>query len=294
MIQQVIDDLSTYSKEDLLLLARYYKLNTNIDHEKLIEKVAAKISEQIKPGGVTWNEYCKTNYIPNVIENTRLQLLKEISAGRGVCDLIKDLPRVGKSSTAAKVYDYSPTSTTRAVIKIVPATRAIEKDLNLSQLLSGESMFPYVFMTGRCGSNNYIVMEQLGPTLGDLINQRVSTSTIKKVIRGVLDAIEIMHSYGITHTDLNPDNIMLRCTGTTSYQTVIIDFDLVNNPARDIEKYTLFDVYDFMRRLHDLSELEALYPSVHTQVTDIYLKLRDHDKELTKIKRASTFKKMFE
>lgn len=273
-------------------MAEYYHFNLNESKKKLLEKIAQKIIENVG-SGVLWNKYCNTNYIPNVIDNTRKQLLKEISSGKSVCDLVKDLPRIGKSSTSAKVYNYNPTSSVSAVIKLVPKTPTLEKDSALSQLLSGESLFPHVFLSGKCGNMYYTVMEKLGPTLGDLINQKVSAKTIKKIIRDILDAIDTMLSYGIVHTDLKPDNIMLRCTGVKGYQTVIIDFDLVNNPDRDINKYTLFDVYDFMRRLHDLPELEAFYPTIHKQVTGIYLGLEKGDPKLTKITKASEFKKIF-
>lgn len=294
MIKDIIQDLSTFSDQEIKALAKYYSINSNIDRPKLLKKIAGKIIKNISRDGGLWNNYCKTNYIPDVIDNTRAQLLKEIAAGKSICDLVKNLPRIGKSSTSAAVYDYSPTSKVAAVIKMVPKTAAIEKDVNLSQLLSVEEIFPFVYLTGTCGSKYYIVMEKLGPTLGDLIMQKVPTTTIKKVIRDILDAIDIMLEYDIVHTDLKPDNIMLRCTGPNSYQTVIIDFDLVNNPNRELSKYKLFDVYDFMRRLHNLPELEALYPAIHRQVTEIYLKLLSSDPTISKIANAETFKKFFQ
>lgn len=294
MLKQIINDLETYPKDDLKLLGKFYNINTNIDSNNLVERIANKIVQKLEDSDmVEWNKYCKMNYIPNVIENTRIQLLKEIVAGKNLYELVKDLPIIGKSSTNAQIYDYSPTTTTSAVIKVVQSSPEIKKDVNISQLLSGETMFPYVFMTEQFGSNDYIVMEKLGPTFMDLIDQKVPTATIKKIIREVLDAINIMKSYGIVHTDLKPDNIMLRCTGADSYQTVIIDFDLVNNPDREIEKYELFDVYDFMRRLHDIPDLEVLYPAIHKKVTSIYLQLDNGVKKLTRIKDTDEFKKMF-
>ena len=257
----------------------------------MLKKIAEKIAETNEQ--ISWNVYCKTNYIPNVIDNTRKQLLKDLQK-RSICDLTKDLTRIGKISTSAAVFDYHPTQTTRAVIKVSPDNKAIQREIELSQLLSGGSYYPFIYCIQKCDKKYYIIMERLGPTLGDLLAEKVSINTIKKIIRDVLDAIDNMLALGIVHTDLNPDNIMLRCTGKTTYQTVVIDFDLVNNPERGIENYNLFDVYDFMRRLHDEALFEKHYPKLHAIATKIYLGLENGDKNLSKIKSAKNFKKMFD
>lgn len=292
MLEDIINDLKeNYSQENLHVLARYYKINENVDEENLLKKIAEKIAEINEQ--ISWNVYCKTNYIPNVIDNTRKQLLKDLQK-RSICDLTKDLTRIGKSSTSAAVFDYHPTQTTRAVIKVSPDKKSIQKEIELSQLLSGGSHYPFIYCIQKCDKKYYIVMERLGPTLSDLLSENVSIKTIKKIIRDVLDAIDNMLALGIVHTDLNPDNIMLRCTGKTTYQTVVIDFDLVNNPERGIENYNLFDVYDFMRRLHDEPIFEKHYPKLHAIATKIYLGLENGDKNLSKIKSAKNFKKMFD
>lgn len=267
MKDRIIKDLELYSNKDLLQLNKHFGFGNKINIEKIAEKIISDYNKS------SWNVYCDVNYIPNVIENTKEHLLKKL-ANNSVCNITKSLTRVGKSSSSAAVFDYHPTDNVRAVVKVVPDRQGVRKEIELMQLLSGIQYFPFVYLIQKCRNKYYIVLEHLGPTLTDLIEEKVSPRTIKKVIRETLEAIKMMTANGIIHTDLKSDNIMLRCTGKNSYQTVIIDFDLVNNPNRDLKEHIPFDVYDFMRRLHDMSSLETNFPTIHQQVTQVYLNFK--------------------
>jgi serine/threonine protein kinase len=83
-------------------------------------------------------------------------------------------------------------------------------------------------------STNYIVMSAHTFSLYDLIfkssdgainSSPLSASAATSIIEGLCRAVLYMHSLGIAHCDLKPDNIMLNRASDDAWAPVIIDFN---------------------------------------------------------------------
>ena len=71
---------------------------------------------------------------------------------------------------------------------------------------------------------NVLVLEEFisGTTIADiLLNGLYSEKGVKSVVKSVCDALSVLHSYGIVHRDVKPENIMITDDGTVK----LIDFD---------------------------------------------------------------------
>ncbi len=71
----------------------------------------------------------------------------------------------------------------------------------------------------KISKNGYIVYELLADNLYEM-RKKLSVDDIKKVSKQLLEAIREMHSCGVVHCDLKPENIMFSSNGTLK----IIDF----------------------------------------------------------------------
>jgi len=74
----------------------------------------------------------------------------------------------------------------------------------------------------------YIVMEYLdGDTLGKYIkkNNRISPKETVEILMPVMEALKKVHSHGLLHRDISPDNIMLQKDGTVK----LLDFGAARN-----------------------------------------------------------------
>ena len=81
----------------------------------------------------------------------------------------------------------------------------------------------------------YFVMERAGDiTLENFVQQfagQITIDQIKQVSRQLLTAIHFLHSHGIVHRDIKPDNIVLTIDNVDSSQLnlKLIDFNVAHN-----------------------------------------------------------------
>ncbi|KAF8964368.1 kinase-like domain-containing protein [Flammula alnicola] len=104
----------------------------------------------------------------------------------------------------------------------------LEHEYHVYKALAGHECIPDVKAYGRQRRHNVMVMDLLGPSLGDRFRHcahRFSLRTTARLALGMLDAIEYIHSRGFIHRDVKPENFLLGL-GTKSHVVHPVDFGL--------------------------------------------------------------------
>lgn len=129
----------------------------------------------------------------------------------------------------------------------------LEHEYHVYKPLAGHFSIPDVKAYGRQQRHNVMVVELLGPSLGDRFRQcgrRFSLGTTAHLALGMvrltvtcsyillnydhclqLDAIEYMHSQGFINRDIKPENFLLGL-GTKSHVVHLIDFGIARRWER--------------------------------------------------------------
>ncbi|CBY07277.1 unnamed protein product [Oikopleura dioica] len=116
------------------------------------------------------------------------------------------------------------------------------------EILRSENGFPHLRKFGEDNllSVNYLAMDLLGPTVEDLFNfcdKSFSLKTILMLIEQLLCRLECIHSKGIIHRDIKPDNLVMGLNHM-SKTVMMIDFGIAkffrkrNQPFDHIDEDT--------------------------------------------------------
>merc|ERR1712066_150468 len=130
----------------------------------------------------------------------------------------------------------------------------------------------------------YLVFEKLngGPLLEHIQRRKFLTECeASTIVRNMAEAIEFLHSRGIAHRDIKPDNVLCLSTSQTE-EVKLCDFDLCSDPA-----YSYVSSLTTPSLSTPVGSLEYMAPEVvNTFIEDDY---DDYDEELdftTKILEA--------
>jgi serine/threonine protein kinase len=104
----------------------------------------------------------------------------------------------------------------------------LSNELHFLKLLPPEPCFPRVVYEGSTQAVKFFVMPLFGPSVGAIRRlwegQHFSLPTICRVALETLAIIEKLHSAGIVHCDIKPDNFLLNQASVGGF--VLIDFGL--------------------------------------------------------------------
>lgn len=87
---------------------------------------------------------------------------------------------------------------------------------------------PAVRWAGTEGAFNAMVMEMHGPSLDDVFTgcgRQFSLKTVLLLGEQMLDRIEYVHSCGVLHRDIKPNNFLMG-RGADAHRVIIMDFGL--------------------------------------------------------------------
>lgn len=91
-----------------------------------------------------------------------------------------------------------------------------------------EINIPQIYNIGKEGNNYIMVMDYLGQSLEEMLNlcdRRFSLKTTVMIGLEMLKLIEFIHSKGVLHRDIKPDNFLIG-RGVNSDKIYMIDFGL--------------------------------------------------------------------
>jgi serine/threonine protein kinase len=108
------------------------------------------------------------------------------------------------------------------------ATRSLETEIRFLRLLPQEPCFPHVIADGHTAAVSYFVMPLYGPSVGAIRRstegQHFSLPTMTRIAYETIKIIEKLHSVGVVHCDIKPDNFLLNQISVGGF--VLIDYGL--------------------------------------------------------------------
>ncbi len=104
----------------------------------------------------------------------------------------------------------------------------------LEKLGEGSNQIPKLFAYFAENEQFYLIQEWIqGPTLTDVVTaqETMSEPDVKNILVSLLSVLDYVHSGGIIHRDIKPDNIILR---NSNNQPVLIDFGAVKETVATV------------------------------------------------------------
>ena len=157
--------------------------------------------------------------------NNRYQVLRVLgSGGFGKTFLAEDTQM--PSSKRCVIKQLIPVINNPQLYQLVQERFQKEASI-LEELGDRHSQIPRLYAYFSEGGEFYLVQEYIeGQTLSEKLQQQgvFNEVTVKEILINILQILEYVHSKGIVHRDIKPDNIILRFSDS---KPVLIDFGAV-------------------------------------------------------------------
>ncbi|THH03310.1 hypothetical protein EW145_g6361 [Phellinidium pouzarii] len=130
----------------------------------------------------------------------------------------------------------------------------LQHEAHVYRLLEGNPCVPTVYAYDREARWNIMVLDLLGPSLKNLFKKcgsKFSLKTTLMVAIQMIECLEYVHSKGIIHRDIKPDNFLMGL-GSNAFSVHIIDFGLARRfrHPQTLEHFPYFEDYSFLGTLH--------------------------------------------
>jgi serine/threonine protein kinase, bacterial len=160
-----------------------------------------------------------------ILLNYRYQVIRVLgSGGFGETFLAEDTQMPTKRRCVIK--QLKPVADNPQVYQLVQERFQREAAI-LEELGEGNSQIPSLYAYFCEDGQFYLAQEYIeGQTLAEKMRQYgiLSESSVKEILVSILPVLNYVHSKGIVHRDIKPDNILIR---SSNQQPVLIDFGAV-------------------------------------------------------------------
>ena len=180
-------------------------------------------SNPINPDGKNFCQYCRTGLISLLRDRYRIiSLLGSGGFGRTFVAEDTDTP----SQRRCVIKQLKPIANNPQIYQIVQERFQREAAI-LEELGEEKEQIPRLYAYFTVAGQFYLVQQWIdGETLTEKVQQQglMSETTVKNILISLLPVLDYVHSMGIIHRDIKPDNIILR---RRDGLPVLIDFGAV-------------------------------------------------------------------
>ena len=113
----------------------------------------------------------------------------------------------------------------------------LDEEVERYESFRGQAGFPEMYWYGEQDDYNVMIFELLGPSLEDLFvfcGRRFSIKSCLMIIDQLLSRLEVLHSKGLLHRDIKPQNFLLG-SGTNGNIVYMTDFGLSREYMANID-----------------------------------------------------------
>ncbi|ARV60714.1 serine/threonine protein kinase [Nostocales cyanobacterium HT-58-2] len=164
--------------------------------------------------------------------NNRYQVIQVLGAGGfGETFLAEDMHMPSRRRCVIK--QLKPVTNDPQTYKIIQ-NRFEREAATLEYLGEGSDQIPKLFAYFSETGQFYLVQEWIqGQTLTDMVRAQgvLSEASVREILLSLLSVLDYVHSKGIIHRDIKPDNIIIR---SSNGKPVLIDFGAVKETIRSI------------------------------------------------------------
>lgn len=164
--------------------------------------------------------------------NNRYQVIQVLGAGGfGETFLAEDIHMPSRRRCVIK--QLKPVTNDPQAYQIIQ-NRFEREAATLEYLGEGSDQIPKLFAYFSERGQFYLVQEWIqGQTLTDIVKAQgvLSETTVKEILLSLLSVLDYVHSKGIIHRDIKPDNIIIR---SSDGKPILIDFGAVKETIRSV------------------------------------------------------------
>lgn len=205
----MIDDLQTYSKEDIILLTAYYNLSSEYSYCRRLVEIAMNNLHSGETGDMTLKFKDRDIEFDEdaCFDSSVYEIAQQI--GRGTFGVVHVIRLPDGKEIVAKFQDIS-----------TPVALAeFQKERDIGTFMGQQGIGPIIYETFVCNNIGVIFMEKMDGTM--------DTSTVTELdVASIVELVLRMHELGFTHNDLKSLNVLYKVMDDGTKDWRLSDFGL--------------------------------------------------------------------